>query len=364
MDAPPRAFGAAHALSFDDASAPAFSVTDADSLPPDDLADHVRRFSLELRQLARTLPPDTRTHVLDELTVLELARGEVALPALAALIGKMTNTLAEAQLKTLKVMKEVQAAAESRVKLAGLQQELDVASRMQQSILPRVTPDHPNIDIGSIMIPAKEIGGDFYDYFMVDEGRMALVVADVSGKGIPAAFFMAISRTLLKARARLRAPLNETVAQVNEDLAAENEQMMFVTVFVGVLELATGAFVYVNAGHNPPVHIRARGGVEFLPPSRSMGLAVAEGIDFPAAEMRFEPGDTLVLYTDGVTEATDVDGSLFGEARLKMVLESLPRDVSVDDLPKALLKEIRAFERGAAQADDITCVTLRYLGGR
>jgi phosphoserine phosphatase RsbU/P len=316
----------------------------------------------ELRKLIRTLPPDQRTRVLDELAMLEMARTELALPALANLVGTVSTLVSEQQLKMLKVMKEVQAAADNRIKLAGLQQELDVAARMQLSILPRVTPDHPNIAIGSQMIPAKEIGGDFYDYFMLDAEHLGMVVADVSGKGIPAAFFMAISRTLLKARARLRQQISDTIASINDDLAAENEQMMFVTLFYGVLELATGKFTYANCGHNPPVLLRPGLAPVFLPKSRSMGLAVMEGMEFPTDELTLAPGDSLLLYTDGVTEATDIDGTLYGDPRLISELALLPEGYTADHVSPHVLKSIRAFERGAAQADDITLVTLRYRG--
>jgi phosphoserine phosphatase RsbU/P len=318
--------------------------------------------SAELRTLVRTLPPDKRSALLDEMTVLEMARPDIALPALTRLIGKISTMVSEQQLKMLKVMKEVQAAADNRIKLAGLQKELDVAARMQLSILPRVTPDHPNIAIASQMIPAKEIGGDFYDYFVLDSDHLGLVVADVSGKGIPAAFFMAISRTLLKARARLRQSISETIASINDDLAAENEQVMFVTLFYGVLELSTGKFIYANCGHNPPVLVRHGGSPEYLPKSRSMGLAVMEGMDFPVDELTLIAGDSLLLYTDGVTEATDIDGSLYGDPRLLAEMATLAPGFAATDVAPHLLKSIRAFERGAAQADDITLVTLRYLG--
>lgn len=324
------------------------------------LAELYASLAAELRKLARTLPPDQRKPVLDEMSVLELARTELAFPALISLVGKASQLVSEQQLKMLKVMKEVQAAADNRIKLAGLQQELDVAARMQLSILPRITPDHPNINIGAQMIPAKEIGGDFYDYFMLDEDHLGVVVADVSGKGIPAAFFMAISRTLLKARARLRQQIGETIASINDDLAAENEQMMFVTLFYGVLELATGKFVFCNCGHNPPVYLRQGHPPSYLPKSRSMGLAVMEGMAFPVDEMTLAPGDALLLYTDGVTEANDIDGTLYGEPRLLEQLAQLPADFTADQVPPHVLRGIRAFERGAAQADDITLVTLHY----
>jgi sigma-B regulation protein RsbU (phosphoserine phosphatase) len=194
---------------------------------------------------------------------------------------------------------------------------------------------------------------------MIDAEHLAVVVADVSGKGVPAAFFMAISRTLLKSSAlHLRTP-GATVQVLNDQLCADNEQMMFVTVFYGVLHLPSGRFDYVNAGHNPPVWLHG-GAAEFFPRGRSMALAVLEGQEFIEGSAQFAPGDTLVLYTDGVTEATNNEGVLMGDQALLAALSGAAVDAA--RLPEHVVQAVRAFENGAAQADDITVVALTYRG--
>jgi phosphoserine phosphatase RsbU/P len=336
----------------------------------------------QLRVLARNLDPGSREEVLRELeaglarasggellsltgrlaTLENRNQGENELTVLAGILGRMSGIIATQQGKLLKLLKEVQAAAEARAKLAGLQQELEIARRMQLSILPLTAPNLPNVEVASLMIPAKEVGGDFYDYFMLDEAHLAVIVADVSGKGVPAAFFMAISRTLMRGIARYEKRPAAMISELNDQLAADNEQTMFVTAFYGVLELATGRFVFVNCGHNPPALLDGRGGSTYFPKTRSMALAVMDGLDFIEETVTLQPGETLVLFTDGVTEAQDAQGTLYGEARLHAALIRLDRNVMTRVIPSEILHDIRAFERGAAQADDITCVALRYTG--
>jgi sigma-B regulation protein RsbU (phosphoserine phosphatase) len=266
------------------------------------------------------------------------------------------------QAKLLQLLREVSAAAESKAKLAGLQQELEIARKMQLAILPRTAPDRSELTITAAMIPAKEIGGDFYDYFMLDEHRLAIVVADVSGKGVAAAFFMAISRTLLKSTAKFLQDPQACITELNELLCIDNDQMMFVTLFYGILDLTSGRFQFVNAGHNPPVLIRKGGVPEYFPRSPSMVLAVMEGASFPSQEIVIQPGDMFVFYTDGVTEATDPDGVLYGDDRLLQTLQRVDHSADVSTVTDLLMGDIRVFERGAPQADDITCVVLNYLG--
>jgi sigma-B regulation protein RsbU (phosphoserine phosphatase) len=336
----------------------------------------------QLKALARNLDAGSREEILRELEaglarasnkdVLSLsgrlaalesrAPNENDLTALAGMLGRMSGIIATQQGKLLKALKEVQAAAETRAKLAGLQQELQIARQMQAAILPREAPDHPGVDVASIMIPAKEIGGDFYDYFFLGPDRLALVIADVSGKGVPAAFFMAISRTLLKSYSAIFPTAAECIERLNNQLAADNEQTMFVTTFYGVLDLTSGLFTYVNAGHNPPVLRRREDKPEYLPLTKNVALAVMDGLPFTETTLQLHPGDTLVLYTDGVTEATDVDGNFYGEERLIRVLSRLVAMAPITAIPTEVVSDIRAFERGGAQADDITCVAVRLTG--
>ncbi len=263
------------------------------------------------------------------------------------------------QLRLLQVQHPGAESAHRQALLAGLQQELEIARQMQRSILPRNPLHAPGVQVDAVMEPASEVGGDFYDYFLVDENRLALVVADVSGKGIPAAFFMAVSRTLLKSLALLLRDPVRVMTQLNAQLAAENEPMMFVTVFFCVLDLRTGTLDFVNAGHNPPV-IRAAGGqVRMLPRNQNMALGVNEHLRLRAGRAVLRPGDTLLLYTDGIVEAGDPLGRMFGEQRLLEAVLRYPG--GAQSLPLALLREVRSFEGGRPQADDITCVALRLI---
>lgn len=341
--------------------------------------EHVIRS--RLRELAESLDAQSREEILRELGALEAEAQPSAAPAtttanaadipggaeandlaaLAGVLGRMTGLIASQQHRLLDLLSEVRSAAEAKARLAGLQQELEVARQMQAAILPRVAPASEQVRIAALMIPAKEVGGDFYDYFFLDSERryLGIVVADVSGKGVPAAFFMAVARTLLKSNAQfLRAPA-DCVTQLNNLLCADNDQMMFVTVFYGVLDLVTGRFEHVNAGHNPPLLIPAQGEAQYLPKTKAMALAVMEDIPFPAGELTLGPGDSLLFYTDGITEATSTDGELYGETRLLHTLQAC----AGADMParnEAILADIRRFERGAMQADDITCVSLVY----
>lgn len=319
----------------------------------------------QLRLLADSLDADVRSDILRALEVVpgvagSAAAGEDSLAELTRILARMTGLLSIQHGRLVGLLRELHQAMAHQTVLAGLQQELEIARHMQQSILPRHPPPARDVEVNALMVPAREVGGDFYDYFMIDDDHLALVVADVSGKGIPAAFFMAISRTLFKSNAMFLREPAQVVARLNDQLCAENEQMMFVTAFFAVLDLRSGALDFVNAGHNPPV-IRDRcAGVSMLPRNQNAALAIFDEVDFLSGHVQLRAGDTLLLYTDGITEAHDPGGGMFGEDRL---LDTVMAHGGVGDLPQALLRQVRRFEGGTAQADDITCVSLRYVPG-
>jgi serine phosphatase RsbU (regulator of sigma subunit) len=205
------------------------------------------------------------------------------------------------------------------------------------------------------------VGGDFYDFFRLDEHHLALVVADVSGKGVPAAFFMAVSRTLLRAVAQFSQGPADCLRRLNDLLAADNEEMMFVTLFYAVIDTRSGQVVYGNAGHNPPYVVRADGRIEPVPGTGNMALAVMEDLSFDERLLHLHPGDALFMYTDGVTEASDPAQALFGEQRLEAFLSGR-HETPVQDLNRELVAAIKVFEAGGAQADDITCLMVRRDG--
>lgn len=246
-----------------------------------------------------------------------------------------------------------------REQLMALKQELDIAHKMQQSILPSSFPRDPAYQIHAMMKPAKGVGGDFYDFFKLRDGEIGLVVADVSGKGMGAALFMAVARTVLKATALTGLPPGECLTAVNNLLAEENDQNMFVTLFYGILNVHSGTLTYANGGHNPPYLLRRRGSLEQVPGTDGMALAIMEDMPYDQASLEMAPGDSLLLYTDGITEAFNAEGEEFGEARLEKALSGLEVNTA-----KALVSHIdnviADFARGAEQSDDLTLLVTRY----
>lgn len=238
--------------------------------------------------------------------------------------------------------------------------ELDIARKIQRSMLPCIFPPFPDkneFEIYATMLPAKEVGGDFYDFFLVDEDHLAVVIADVSGKGVSAALFMVISKTLIKNSAQSGKNPGDVFQTVNNQLCKNNEADMFVTAFMGVMEISTGEFVYVNAGHNPPLLKKDDGEFQWLPTEPGFVLAGMEDFRFTEKKILLGDGDILFLYTDGVTEAVNTDNDLYSDNRL---LKELNTDISrsVVDLLKAVKADIDLFAGDAEQSDDITMLAL------
>ena len=240
-------------------------------------------------------------------------------------------------------------------------EELRIARALQGAILPREIPEHEAYDGFALMRPAQELGGDFYDCFRLPDGRLGVVMADVSGKGVPAAFFMAIARTVTRAAAQENNQVSRCIREVNEAICKQNPHDFFVTLFYGILNPVTGRFDYANAGHNAPVLVSTSGETAELAPTGGVVIGVMPGLDYTEQSIMLAPGDTLFLYTDGISEAMNSDGEAFEEERLKRVLAKGPmapiRSV-VDNVTHAL----EVFVGDAPQSDDITCLVLRYLG--
>ena len=263
--------------------------------------------------------------------------------------------------RTLENMKAWKEALSSRDKLVSLQRELDVASQMQQSILPTQFPRGDDYETFGSMEPARNVGGDFFDVVLLEDGQIGLAIADVSGKGVPAALFMMSSRTLLKGSAIGLTEPGRVLQEVNNLLAEDNESAMFVTVLYAVYDPATGHLTYANGGHNLPVIFHSDGSSTVLPYTEGLALAVLSGVDFQAGEVTLAPGDTLVLYTDGVTEAMDAENVEFGMERLQAVFKGGAPE-SAEAANEAVFTAVREFVAGAPQSDDITCLTLRRVG--
>ena len=240
--------------------------------------------------------------------------------------------------------------------------ELDIAKHIQASMLPCIFPAFPErkeFDIYATMEPAKEVGGDFYDFFMVDDTHLAIVMADVSGKGVPAALFMVIGKTLIKDHTTPGRDLGKVFTEVNQLLCESNSEELFITAFEGVLDLVTGEFVYVNAGHEMPFICKAGGDFEPYKIRAGFVLAGMEGMKYRAGSTRLEPGDKIFQYTDGVTEATNLKNELYGMNRLGAILNKV-KEGTPNDILSAIKKDIDEFVGDADQFDDITMLCLEY----
>ena len=257
--------------------------------------------------------------------------------------------------RTLNHLELLRDALRTRDRLVALQRELDVASRMQQSILPTDFPETPGYQVFGNMEPAREIGGDFFDVADLGGGRIGLTIADVSGKGVPAALFMMSSRTLMKGSASVISGPGDVLTEVNTLLEADNRAQMFVTLFYAVLDLQNGTLRYANGGHNPPLIVHPGGSSTLLPDTGGIVLGVMPGLSYRQEVATLEPGDIAVLYTDGVTEAMNKAHEEFGVERLQAVFaERQPK--SAHAVSEAIFEAVHAFSGNMPQSDDITCV--------
>jgi len=253
----------------------------------------------------------------------------------------------------------------AREELTAIQHELSIAARIQQSILPHQFPLFPgrtDFELFAQMTPAREVGGDLYDFFFIDKDRLAFVIGDVSGKGVPAAIFMAVCRTLLKATALQGISAGDCIKYVNDVLTRQSDPSMFVTIFYGILHTDTGELEYCLAGHNPPYIIKPTGELKMISEPASLIVGSLEAARFETGHVQLGSQDSLFLYTDGVTEAVDTSNEFFGDERLQSVLQRSPGS-SAEEIVGNVLNEVRIFSAGTPQSDDITSVVVRYLGG-
>lgn len=266
--------------------------------------------------------------------------------------------------KTLQQLTILKQSLEEHDQLIALKQDLNTAKIIQQAILPKVFPPYPDrkdFDVFGSMTAAKDIGGDFFDFFMIDDKNFGFVIGDVSGKGIPAAIFMAVSRTLLRATALKGLSPNECLVHVNNLLCSESVSSMFVTVFYGILNTETGLVTYANGGHNPPYLIKADGVVELIPMTGGIALGVMEEMPYNFKSFTLNPGETVFLFTDGVTEAMDSKEDLFSEERLIERLSN-SNSKSISDITKDVIDSVFEYSKDVPQSDDITVLTFRYFG--
>ena len=333
----------------------------------------------EMTQLADTLDEDERVAVLAELDQLEHLVRETpdieggvisiadATDSASTALTRESDSLAMTALAFQKMSDRVQSQNQSlREALAAknafiaLQKELDIAARVQLSLLPDSILLSDTVEITGIMRPAKEVGGDFYDFFRLDQNHIGIAVADVSGKGVPAALFMVMARTLMRATAFQH--INEpglVLERVNDFLEQNNSEDLFVTLFYGVLDERTGGFHYANGGHNPPILV---GHDDAIPLVMTGGVALGmfDGLDYADARVNMEPGARLVLFSDGITEAFNDSDEAFGDDRLLDTTRTLPERQGSDQDVTAIVTAVDEFTGEAPQFDDITCVVLVY----
>ncbi|MDE5965252.1 MAG: PP2C family protein-serine/threonine phosphatase, partial [Lachnospiraceae bacterium] len=273
-------------------------------------------------------------------------------------IEELSESFAQMYLELREYLQELSVVTAEKERIGA---ELDIATQIQADMLPSIFPAFPEreeFDIFASMDPAKEVGGDFYDFFLIDEDHLALVIADVSGKGVPAALFMVIAKTLIKNQVMMGASPKSVLEAVNNQLCENNEAEMFVTVWLAVYEISTGKVTAANAGHEYPAIRRKGGSFELFKDPHGFVLAGMENTRYKEYEMELHAGDTLFVYTDGVPEATDAGQTLFGTERMLETLNKR-KDADPKKLVEGLKDEIDRFVGEAMQFDDITMLSLR-----
>ena len=307
-------------------------------------AEHFCRPLRKLVEATAEIAKGNFSHRIDVHTGDELEH-------LALCMGDMTRKLSRYE----------QEIAHTAQETSRIETELEVASHIQTSLLPSPLPPRQEYQMAAAMHPAREVGGDFYDFYYLTEDKLALTIADVSDKGVPAALFMAVAKTILKNCILGGGPLAQAMARANDQLADRNEAGMFVTVFAAVLDLATGELVYVNAGHNPPLLLRGEM-VHPLPPTKkSPPLGVREGLPYEEKSLQLAVKDRLVLYTDGVTEAMNEAGEMYSHQQMEKCLSLVAEKAAPADIIDAVLQQVRRHMGAAEQSDDMTLLVITRL---
>jgi serine phosphatase RsbU (regulator of sigma subunit) len=294
--------------------------------------------------------------------LLDAATPALALTALFTVMLAVTLTEAESQRRALRRQVELQREASAR--LAG---ELEAARRIQMGTLPRPAaafPGETRFDLYAMLEPAREVGGDLYDFFLLDADHLFFMIGDVSGKGLPGSLFMAISKALYKSTAlRRHGQVAVMMREADAEISRDNAEGLFVTVLAGILDARTGELEYCSAGHEPPF-LLARGDrpLQRLAEGGGPPLCAVDGFAYVPATRRLEPGDTLCLITDGITEAAGPDGGLYGRERLEALLGRLGGAASAAEVGEAIRRDVAAFTGGTEPSDDMAVLIIRYTG--
>lgn len=275
------------------------------------------------------------------------------LPSLLIYVG-MTILSAWVTTTGLSLVKDRTALVQSSIEM---EHELNIASDIQLGMLPDDFPDTDSYAIRAVMKPAKDVGGDFYDFIKIGNSQIAFLVADVSGKGVPAALFMASARTLIRNNLKNGMTVDSVMDSTNAELVQSNKEKLFVTVWLGILDTSTGVLSYVNAGHNPPLMVHADGSIDNIVSKPNFVLGRKKGIRYKEHRIQLAPGDKLFLYTDGLTDSTDVSGQMFKEDRVKEVLSACK---GADSIIPNMIDSVSSFSNGAEQFDDITMLLVDF----
>lgn len=274
-------------------------------------------------------------------------------------IAQLSQSITDMQEELRNYIKNLQEATSAKEKIES---ELKIAHDIQQGIIPKIFPPFPereDLDLYAILNPARDVGGDLYDFFFIDENKICFTIGDVSGKGVPASLFMAITRTLLRAKTIKNTKVNKIVEQINNELCQGNENSMFVTFFLGVLDTETGIVEYCNAGHNHPYIIRKNNKLETINVTHGTPIGIFEDTEYSFDTFKLEKNESIVLFTDGVTEAMNINNKLYSEERLEKLLNN-----NLDHNPltiiKNIVKDVDGFVGKAEQSDDITMLSLTY----
>jgi adenylate cyclase len=300
-----------------------------------------------------------------ELWHMKLLLVDVATPIIGqglVVAGFIGGSFAEADRQRRRLRRELE---ERRLAAAKTEGELEAGRRIQLGILPTAdtVAHHERFDLAALLVPARQIGGDLYDFFMIDDDHLFLTVGDVSGKGVPAALFMAQGKSLCKSAAlRGDVDIGEIINRANAEISRDNAEMLFITMFAGILNIATGELHFCNAGHDAPILLRAGEPPQAVNGEGGPPLCIVDDFPYMTEIIRLEPGDVLCITTDGITEAMNGKGELLGRERTEAALAAMPPDASAQAITDALQAAVAAFVAGAEPSDDLTILTVRWVG--
>lgn len=341
------------------------------SVPPDLILLDIMMPEMDGYEVCQQLKSDPSTKDIPIIFVTAMGQQQdetkgLELGASDYLTKPIVPAIVEARVKTQLALKHTLEELRSAYKLIEsqkkrMQTELDVGRDIQLAMVPKIFPQSDDYSVFAILEPAREVGGDFFDVFHIDEERICLVIGDVSGKGVPAALFMAMAKTLIKSRASTDSSTASIVTHVNDELSTDNDGYLFVTLYLCILNTQTGELLTTNAGHNPPLIRTTSGEITALSRLDGPVVAAVEGIAYKEGIFQLNKGDSLLMFTDGVTEADAIDGKFFGDPRLKKIF-STRENVSTKKFVLGLLQQVHDFEGEERQADDITILALDFFG--